>query len=109
MTFQEYQRESRKTAIYPLAGANLVYPVLGLVGEAGEIANKVKKIQRDDQGVMSDERREALREELGDVLWYLAQVATEINVDLNEIATNNLKKLFSRKDRGVLHGSGDTR
>ncbi|OGL71120.1 hypothetical protein A3B32_02320 [Candidatus Uhrbacteria bacterium RIFCSPLOWO2_01_FULL_53_9] len=109
MTFQEYQRESRKTAIYPLAGTNLVYPVLGLVGEAGEIANKVKKIQRDDQGVLSEERRQALREELGDVLWYLSQVATELDVDLDEIATDNLAKLFSRKDRGVLHGSGDQR
>lgn len=109
MTFTEYQLKSRGTAIYPEAGKNLVYPVLGLVGEAGEIANKVKKIQRDDRGELSQERRQALRDELGDVLWYLAQVSTELNLNLDDIASDNLTKLFSRKERGVLQGSGDVR
>lgn len=109
MTFTEYQLKSRGTAIYPEAGRNIVYPVLGLVGEAGEIANKVKKIQRDDHGELSPERREALKDELGDVLWYLAQVATELNLNLDDLANENLSKLFSRKERGVLHGSGDVR
>lgn len=109
MTFTEYQLKSRGTAIYPEAGRNIVYPVLGLVGEAGEIANKVKKIQRDDGGELSQDRREALKDELGDVLWYLAQVATELNLNLDDLANENLSKLFSRKERGVLHGSGDTR
>lgn len=109
MTFTEYQLKSRSTAIYPEAGKNLVYPVLGLVGEAGEIANKVKKIQRDDRGELSQERRQALRDELGDVLWYLAQVSTELNLNLDDIASDNLSKLFSRKERGVLQGSGDAR
>lgn len=109
MTFTEYQLKSRGTAIYPEAGKNIIYPVLGLVGEAGEIANKVKKIQRDDRGELSQERRQALRDELGDVLWYLAQVSTELNLNLDDIASDNLSKLFSRKERGVLQGSGDAR
>lgn len=109
MTFTEYQLKSRGTAIYPQAGQNIVYPVLGLVGEAGEIANKIKKIQRDDGGTLTLERHEALKDELGDVLWYLAQVSTELNLNLDDIASDNLSKLFSRKERGVLQGSGDAR
>ena len=109
MTFTEYQLKSRGTAIYPEAGKNITYPVLGLVGEAGEIANKVKKIYRDDGGELSQERRQALKDELGDVIWYLSQVATELNLNLDDIASDNLVKLFSRKERGVLHGSGDAR
>ncbi|MBI2889017.1 MAG: nucleoside triphosphate pyrophosphohydrolase family protein [Candidatus Liptonbacteria bacterium] len=109
MTFEEYQKESRKTAIYPNSGSNLVYPVLGLAGEVGEVAEKVKKAFRDDGGVMSDERKAALRGELGDVLWYVAQVATELGLSLEEVAKGNIEKLFSRKERGTLHGDGDTR
>jgi NTP pyrophosphatase (non-canonical NTP hydrolase) len=73
------------------------------------VAEKIKKMVRDDGGVLSDERREALSKELGDVLWYLAQLATEAGLDLDEIAEANLAKLLSRKDRGVLTGSGDER
>jgi NTP pyrophosphatase (non-canonical NTP hydrolase) len=109
MELSEYQELSRRTATYPGAGENLVYPTLGLAGEAGEVAEKVKKLLRDDGGVMSDERRAALAGELGDVLWYVAQVATEAHLDLEEIAQANLDKLLSRKERGVLSGSGDTR
>jgi NTP pyrophosphatase (non-canonical NTP hydrolase) len=105
----EYQRRSRATAVYPDAGDNLAYPALGLCGEAGEAAEKVKKAMRDDGGVLSDERREALAAELGDVLWYVAQLATEAGLDLGEIAGDNLAKLLSRQERGVLQGSGDTR
>jgi NTP pyrophosphatase (non-canonical NTP hydrolase) len=105
----EYQRRSRATAVYPDAGDNLAYPALGLCGEAGEAAEKVKKAMRDDGGVLSDERREALAAELGDVLWYVAQLATEAGLDLGEIAGHNLAKLLSRQERGVLQGSGDTR
>ena len=87
----------------------MTYPALGLCGEAGEVAEKVKKTLRDDGGVLSDERREALSRELGDVLWYLSQLATEAGLDLEEIAAENLDKLLSRQERGVLRGSGDER
>jgi NTP pyrophosphatase (non-canonical NTP hydrolase) len=105
----EYQRRSRATAVYPDAGENLAYPALGLCGEAGEAAEKVKKAMRDDGGVLTEERREALAAELGDVLWYVAQLATEAGLDLGEVAGENLAKLLSRQERGVLQGSGDTR
>jgi NTP pyrophosphatase (non-canonical NTP hydrolase) len=105
----EYQARSRATAVYPNAGNNLVYPTLGLAGEAGEVAEKVKKLIRDDDGILSDERRAAIAKELGDVLWYVAQVATEAELDLDEIAAANIAKLMSRAERGVLQGSGDER
>jgi len=109
MRISEYQELSRRTATYPGAGDNIVYPTLGLAGEAGEVAEKVKKLLRDDGGVLSDERRAALAGELGDVLWYVAQVATEAELDLEQIAQGNLDKLLSRQRRGVLSGSGDQR
>jgi NTP pyrophosphatase (non-canonical NTP hydrolase) len=109
MLLSDYQARSRRTATYPGAGENIVYPTLGLAGEAGEVAEKVKKMLRDDGGVMTGERLEALAGELGDVLWYVAQVATEAGLDLDEIAQANLDKLLSRQQRGVLSGSGDQR
>jgi NTP pyrophosphatase (non-canonical NTP hydrolase) len=107
--FSEYQRLSRATAVYPDAGDNIVYPALGLCGEAGETAEKVKKAIRDDGGTLTEERRDAIAAELGDVLWYAAQLATEARLDLEEIAQANLDKLASRQQRAVLHGSGDDR
>jgi NTP pyrophosphatase (non-canonical NTP hydrolase) len=107
--FSEYQARSRATAVYPDAGSNIVYPALGLCGEAGETAEKVKKAIRDDGGTLTEERRAAIAAELGDVLWYAAQLATEADLDLEEIATANLEKLASRQRRAVLHGSGDER
>lgn len=109
MRLSEYQQRSRATAVYPDAGENLTYPALGLCGEAGEAAEKVKKALRDDGGVLTDERRAALAAELGDVLWYVAQLATEAGLDLDAIAAENLDKLLSRKERNVLQGSGDLR
>ncbi len=109
MLLRDYQARSRHTAAYPDAGDNIVYPTLGLAGEAGEVAEKVKKLLRDDGGVLSDERRAALGAELGDVLWYVAQVATEAGLDLEALAQANLDKLASRAQRGVLSGSGDER
>ena len=109
MELSDYQRASRATAVYPDAGANLTYPALGLCGEAGEAAENVKKALRDDGGVLTGERRAALAGELGDVLWYVAQLATEADLDLDRIAGDNLAKLRSRQQRGVLSGSGDTR
>lgn len=109
MDFSDFQIRSRETAAYPQAGDNLLYPTLGLCGEAGEVAEKVKKMIRDDDGVLSDERRAALSMELGDVLWYVAQLATEAGLDLGLVAAANLDKLLSRQRRGVLQGSGDDR
>jgi NTP pyrophosphatase (non-canonical NTP hydrolase) len=107
--FSDYQHRSRATAVYPDAGANLTYPALGLCGEAGEAAEKVEKTIRDDGGVLTDERRAGLAAELGDVLWYVAQLATEAGLDLDTIAEQNLDKLLSRRRRAVLQGSGDLR
>ncbi len=109
MNLSDYQERSRVTAVYPDAGANLLYPTLGLCGEAGEVAEKVKKMVRDDGGVLSGERRAALAGELGDVLWYVAQLATEAGLELGAIAQDNLDKLRSRDQRGALQGSGDER
>lgn len=109
MELSDYQRRSRATAVYPNAGADLTYPALGLCGEAGEVAEKVKKMLRDDGGVLTAQRRAALASELGDVLWYIAQVATEAGLELDEVASDNLEKLLSRQARAVLGGSGDQR
>ena len=108
MELDEYQKLSRRTAEYPRA-ARLAYPALGLAGEAGEVAEHAKKVIRDDAGTVSPERRAAMAKELGDVLWYVAQLASELELDLDEIAQANLQKLLSRQRRGVLSGSGDER
>jgi NTP pyrophosphatase (non-canonical NTP hydrolase) len=107
--FQEYQKASRRTWHLVHTDHPLVYPTLGLVNEAGELAGKVKKIFRDKDGVVSEADREALKYELGDVLWYLAQIATELNLSLDEIAQANLEKLMSRLERNQIHGEGDYR
>jgi NTP pyrophosphatase (non-canonical NTP hydrolase) len=109
MDLNNYQTSALQTAIYPNRGTNFPYPALGLVGEAGEVADKLKKVIRDNDGVLTDPVRDAVAKELGDVLWYLAVLAYELDYDLNTIAQNNLDKLASRQERGVLSGSGDNR
>ncbi|QBI98234.1 MazG-like nucleotide pyrophosphohydrolase [Mycobacterium phage Sham4] len=114
MHLLEYQLRSADTAIYPGAGdvdsiTGLSYAAMGLAGEAGEVANKVKKILRDQDGIITIENRVQLHKELGDVLWYLSQLATQIGSSLPAVAEDNIQKLSSRKDRGVLQGSGDER
>ena len=109
MTFEEYQKRSRETAIYPNKDNNFIYPTLGLAGEAGEVAEKIKKVLRDDNNIITEEKRDALKKELGDVLWYLAQIATELGLTLDDVASGNLEKLAIRKAEGKLHGSGDIR
>jgi NTP pyrophosphatase (non-canonical NTP hydrolase) len=109
MNFDEYQILSRETAIYPDKDNNFVYPTLGLAGEAGEVAEKIKKVIRDNDGVIDHDTRETISKELGDVLWYVAQIATELDLSLADIAEHNLAKLQSRKARGNLSGSGDMR
>ncbi|MDX9991532.1 MAG: nucleoside triphosphate pyrophosphohydrolase family protein [Anaerolineales bacterium] len=105
----DYQRQSRKTWNLVQTDHPIVYPTLGLVNEAGELAGKVKKIFRDHAGQISPADREALKYELGDVLWYLAQIATELEIPLQEVAEANLEKLFSRLERGKIRGEGDYR
>ena len=90
-------------------GQNFVYPALGLVGEAGEVADKLKKVIRDNDGVLTDSIREAVALELSDVAWYLAVLAFELNYRLEEVMQMNLDKLASRQQRGVISGSGDNR
>ena len=109
MNFEEYQKLSRKTALYPNKDDNFIYPTLGLMGESGEIAEKIKKVIRDEGGIISEEKRLELSKELGDVLWYLSQIATELKLPLDEIAKLNIEKLNSRKERGKISGSGDNR
>ncbi len=109
MTFEEYQNKSRETAIYPDKDNNFIYPVLGLAGESGEVAEKIKKVLRDKGGEVDEEVRENIKKELGDVLWYISQIATELKIKLDDIAQGNIKKLQSRKSREVLHGDGDDR
>ena len=110
LTLNDYQIKSQETAIYPRDNnMDLIYTTLGLAGEAGEIANKVKKIIRDNNGDIPYAVREALVDELGDVLWYVAAVADSLLASLDQIAFKNLVKLQSRKDRGKIGGSGDTR
>jgi len=111
MELNEYQNLATKTAIYP--GQNsfvgLNYTVLGLCGESGEVAEKVKKIIRDHNLIINEERRNALIKELGDLMWYISNTAKELNMTLEEICQSNLEKLSDRKERNVLKGSGDDR
>jgi NTP pyrophosphatase (non-canonical NTP hydrolase) len=113
MNFSEYQTQSRVTATYPRTGHNFIYPTLGLVGEAGEVAEKIKKLMRDkgveDPTLVSEADRMEIKKELGDVLWYVAQLSTELGLDLSLIAEANIEKLRSRMERAVLHGDGDNR
>jgi len=109
MTPNDYQTAALRTAIYPDMGQNFVYPALGLVGEAGEVADKLKKVIRDNDGVLTDSIREAVALELSDVAWYLAVLAFELNYRLEEVMQMNLDKLASRQQRGVISGSGDNR
>ncbi len=134
MNFADYQAAAVKTAIYPLA-AEIFYPALGLAGEVGEVAekmldmdcpvtkqdvlgmadhagnaaNQVKKILRDNAGNLTEERKAAIAKEIGGVLWYCAALAYDIGVDLDDIAAKNIQILASRQERGTLMGDGDDR
>jgi NTP pyrophosphatase (non-canonical NTP hydrolase) len=108
-SFTTYQRESRKTWRLIHTDHPIVYPTLGLANEVGELTGKIKKIFRDKGGQISADDREALKGELGDVLWYLAQICTELDLTLDEVAAANLSKLLSRLERGKIGGEGDNR
>lgn len=108
MEFNEYQKLAKTTAIYPKE-YKLVYPALGLAGEAGEVAEKIKKLIRDTNGMVTETFRESIKKELGDVLWYISAISSDLDISLNEVAETNYHKLKSRQDRGALSGSGDNR
>ncbi len=109
MDFNEYQSKARSTAFYPNVGHNPIYPTLGLSGEAGEVADKVKKVIRDNDGIFDDKIIQAIMYELGDVMWYVAQISSELGIELNDIAESNINKLSSRAKRNRLGGDGDNR
>jgi NTP pyrophosphatase (non-canonical NTP hydrolase) len=122
MEFKDYQKLASQTAIY-LDKFKLIYErlpeqvmkYLGLsytangLGEVGEIQGKVKKILRDQAGNITDANREDLKKELGDVLWYVSAMCTELGLSMDEVAQANIDKLFDRKIRNKLEGSGDNR
>jgi len=115
MDFEDYQQRSRKTAQYPKLGipegsfVGWIYPAIGLTGESGEVLENVKKLVRSRNLVVTDEIRETIKKELGDVLWYISQLSTELGISLKDVAISNLQKLESRQERGVIHGVGDER
>lgn len=108
MELNEFQKCALETAIYPKE-QNIIYPTLGLTGEAGEVSDKVKKVLRDNDGNFDAERKLAIAHELGDVLWYVAVCARDLGFSLESIGKMNIDKLQSRKRRGMLNGSGDNR
>lgn len=107
--FDAYQEAAAWTGAPIATDHPIVYPTLGLVNEAGEVAGKVKKIFRDRQGMITDADREALTLELGDVLWYLSELCTRLGIRLEDVAERNLAKIADRAARGVLNGDGDLR
>ena len=108
MDFTKYQQTAVETAIYPDTH-RILYPALGMAGEAGEVANKVKKIIRDGTENLPDDWKDQIASEIGDVLWYCAALSNDIGIPLALIAAQNRDKLLARKQKGTLQGSGDTR
>ena len=112
MELNDYQKKAAKYDLFEVAGikeVGFLEKVLGLVGEAGETADKIKKILRDKNGVVSDEDRDLVIKELGDTLWYIAAISRYLGVGLSEVASGNIEKLESRYQRNKLHGAGDER
>jgi NTP pyrophosphatase (non-canonical NTP hydrolase) len=109
MNFDDYQRQAMSSAVYPMIGSNIVYPVLGVNGEAGEVAEKVKKIIRDKHGVWDDQDRDAISKEIGDILWYCAALCSELGLSMTTVAERNIEKLSNRMKNDTVHGEGDDR
>lgn len=109
VNIDEYQKFCKSTAVYPVIGESFVYPLIGLQGEVGEVSEKIKKLFRDDKGKLTNEKKIEIAKELGDVMWYIAQLSTELNLKLSDVIKMNIEKLSSRKERNMLHGGGDNR
>lgn len=109
LTMDAYQELAHDTSGNILIGHPIVYPTLGMVNEAGEFAGKVKKLFRDNDGAITADMRKALKDELGDVLWYLSEIATQMEWSLNDVAISNITKLQKRKAENKIHGNGDNR
>lgn len=108
MTFDTYQTKAVATAVYG-SGSKIIYPSLGLANEAGEVLGKIKKVLRDNNGEFSEDKRYEIGKEIGDVLWYLAALSSDLELSLDDIAHANIEKLLDRSSRGVIQGSGDNR
>ncbi|MCR5764785.1 MAG: nucleoside triphosphate pyrophosphohydrolase family protein [Treponema sp.] len=110
LSINDYQERAHETADYlGMENGDYRYPVMGLSEEAGEVSGKFAKAVRDSNGIIDGERREAIKKELGDVCWFVAEIATILDLKLEDVMQGNLDKLASRKARGVIHGSGDNR
>jgi len=111
ISFDTYQEMAAETAVFPRESrvTSLMYLTLGLTGEAGEVAEKIKKLYRDTHGLVTDQLKEDLTKELGDVLWYVSQIAKELDIDFSTVAEKNIGKLQSRMNRNKITGSGDNR
>ena len=108
LTFTKYQEKASATAVYP-AAMKVLYPAMGLPSEVGEFLNKLKKVYRDDEGVLTADKRAELQDEMGDILWYIAQLCNDLDISMEFAAATNLLKLKDRQTRNKLQGSGDTR
>jgi NTP pyrophosphatase (non-canonical NTP hydrolase) len=108
MEINEYQKAALTTAVYP-EDKRIIYPALGMCGEAGEVADKVKKVIRDNNQDFTNDRKREIAKEIGDVLWYCATLSHDLGFSLEEVAQMNIDKLASRQRRGKLSGSGDNR
>ena len=110
LKINDYQKEAHKFAFYMgLENGDYRYPVMGLAEESGEVCGKFAKAVRDNNGIIDEERKQAIKKELGDVCWFVSEISTLLGFSLEEVMQGNLDKLASRKERGVLHGSGDDR
>ena len=109
MDANEYQERAFEFGIYPEKGNNWIYPCIGLAGETGEVAELIKRAIRDKKSHIDDELRQKIKLELGDVAWYVAVLAKELDLSFEEILKANINKLANRKNKGTLHGSGDER
>lgn len=108
MELTDYQISALETAVYP-EQYHIIYPALGMAGEAGEVSDKVKKVIRDNNSQFTEEKKREIAKEIGDVLWYCAVLAHDIGFSLEEVGRMNIYKLKSRQKRGKLSGSGDNR
>lgn len=107
--FDEYQKVTRKTAIYPTIGKKFIFPLVGLSGEVGEISEKIKKLFRDKNAKLTNEQRIEIGKEIGDAFWYLTQLSSDLSLNFSDIVKMNLEKISKRAKENKIHGDGDNR